>query len=235
MERKREGRGRREERGRGGKMRKIIGGGIILLLISIVIMSCGSGGPGEQGQATKSDGTVIDLKVVSKKIKDAVAVLASVKEIETLVKSIDELAKAIGKKIKNDGTLENETDKNGALIAGVHSVVSSVKTKVEALETRSEISNELRTKITEVKTKAGAFLNKLKEKSSDLGKNDVKDTDAKSAILITDSTKDKGASELIELNTVINTLVTASNSVLSSAILELTESSVKMVKPSNNN
>ncbi|WP_281506155.1 Vsp/OspC family lipoprotein [Borrelia nietonii] len=35
-------------------------------------------------------------------MKDASTFVASVKEVETLVKSIDELAKAIGKKIKQN-------------------------------------------------------------------------------------------------------------------------------------
>ncbi|QFP42539.1 hypothetical protein F9Y90_05425 (plasmid) [Borrelia miyamotoi] len=191
----------------------------LFLIINIVMISCGNGGPApKEGQAAKADGTVIDLVKVSKKIKDAVEFATSVKEVETLVKSVDELAKAIGKKIKNDGTLENETDKNGSLLAGAHSVISAVKTKVGALETTSGISNELKTKITDVKSKAEAFLGKLKDKSSDLGKNDVKDTDAKSAILTTDATKDKGAKELGELNTAVDELLKVANDEVESAI-----------------
>ncbi|UPA11389.1 hypothetical protein bpSLO_001244 (plasmid) [Borrelia parkeri] len=193
-----------------------------LLMTLFLLMSCNNSGTSpKDGQAAKSDGTLIDLKSVSSKITEAVAFAKSVTEVHTLVKSIDELAKAIGKKIKNDGTLENETDKNGSLLAGVHSVISAVKTKVEALETTSGISNELKTKITEVKSKSEAFLGKLKDKSSDLGKNEATDAHAKAAILTTDATKDKGAKELGELNTSIDELLTAANGAVTSAIKEL--------------
>ncbi|WAZ85695.1 Vsp/OspC family lipoprotein [Borrelia miyamotoi] len=78
----------------------------LFLIINIVMISCGSGGPAPtDGQAAKADGTVIDLVKVSKKIKDAVSFAEGVKEVHTLVKSVDELAKAIGKKIKSDGGL----------------------------------------------------------------------------------------------------------------------------------
>ncbi len=41
----------------------------------MVVMGCNSGGVGkevDEGKARKGDGSVIDLKVVSKKIRDAV-------------------------------------------------------------------------------------------------------------------------------------------------------------------
>ncbi|WEG86193.1 hypothetical protein EZU67_007465 (plasmid) [Borrelia miyamotoi] len=54
----------------------------LFLIINIVMISCGSGGPAPiEGQAAKADGTVIDLKKISKKIKDAVDFAASVKEV----------------------------------------------------------------------------------------------------------------------------------------------------------
>ncbi|ATQ15606.2 Vsp/OspC family lipoprotein (plasmid) [Borrelia miyamotoi] len=197
----------------------------LFLIINIVMISCGSGGPApKEGQAAKADGTVIDLAKVSKKIKDMVEFAASVKEIEILVKSVDELAKAIGKKIKNDGTLENEAGKNGSLIAGVHSVISAVKTKVGVLETISGISNELKTKITEVKNKVETFLGKLKEKSADLGKNEVGDEDAKKAIDRTSQPNgDKGAKELGDLNTAISALLTSAKDALDGSINKLIE------------
>ncbi|QBK64105.1 hypothetical protein EZU68_06980, partial (plasmid) [Borrelia miyamotoi] len=75
----------------------------LFLIINIVMISCGSGGPApKEGQAAKADGTVIDLAKVSKKIKDVVEFATSVKVIHTLVKSVYELAKAIGKKIKQN-------------------------------------------------------------------------------------------------------------------------------------
>ncbi|QFP42481.1 hypothetical protein F9Y90_05080 (plasmid) [Borrelia miyamotoi] len=187
------------------------------------MISCGSGGPApKDGQASKADGTVIDLKTVSKKIKDSVEFAASVKEIEILVKSVDELAKAIGKKIKNNGGLDTEAGQNGSLIAGVHSVVSSVKAKVGALETKSGISNELKTKVTEVKSKAEAFLNKLKDGHAELGKKDASDDDTKKAIKKDNSDKTKGAEELGKLNTAIDELLKAANGAVTAAIADLT-------------
>ncbi|AHH13401.1 Variable outer membrane protein (plasmid) [Borrelia hermsii YBT] len=130
-----------------------------LLMILFLLISCNNSGKNlKDDEVAKSDGTVIDLTKITENITEAVTFAKSVKEVHTLVKSIDKLAKGIGKKIKNDGTLENETDKNGSLLAGVHSVISAVKTKVEALETTSGISNELKTKITDVKSKAEALL-----------------------------------------------------------------------------
>ncbi|ATQ15385.1 Vsp/OspC family lipoprotein (plasmid) [Borrelia miyamotoi] len=196
----------------------------LFLIINIVMISCGSGGPApKEGQAAKADGTVIDLSKVSKKIKDAVEFAASVKEVETLVKSVDELAKAIGKKIKNDGGLDAEAGQNGSLIAGVHSVVSAVKIKVGALETTSGISNELKTKVTDVKSKAEAFLNKLKDGHAELGKKDASDDDTKKAIKKDNSDKTKGAEELGKLNTSIDELLTEANGAVTAAITELTE------------
>ncbi|AHH05640.1 hypothetical protein CNO14_07310 (plasmid) [Borrelia miyamotoi] len=52
----------------------------LFLIINIVMISCGSGGPAfKDGQTAKADGTVIDLKTVSKKIKDAVGVCSNCK------------------------------------------------------------------------------------------------------------------------------------------------------------
>ncbi|UVY98939.1 Vsp24 (plasmid) [Borrelia hermsii] len=205
------------------------------MTLFMVFMSCNNGGPElKSDEVAKSDGTVLDLAKVSKKIKEASAFAASVKEVETLVKSVDELAKAIGKKIKNDGGLDTEAGQNGSLIAGVHSVVSAVKIKVGALETTSGISNELKTKITEVKSKAEAFLNKLKDGHTELGKKDASDDDTKKAIKKDNSDKTKGASELKALNTAVDALLKAAEGEVEAAIKELT-APVKVEKPSQNN
>ncbi|UPA11590.1 hypothetical protein bpSLO_001434 (plasmid) [Borrelia parkeri] len=194
-----------------------------LLMTLFLLMSCNnSASSPKDGQAAKPDGTLIDLKSVSSKITEVVAFAKSVKEVHTLVKSIDELAKAIGKKIKNDGGLDAEAGQNGSLIAGVHSVISAVKTKVGVLETTSEISNELKTKITEVKSKSEAFLNKLKDGHTELGKKDASDDDTKKAILRTNSDKSKGVTELIALNTAIDELLTSAEDAVTAAIKELT-------------
>ncbi|ATQ15372.2 Vsp/OspC family lipoprotein (plasmid) [Borrelia miyamotoi] len=196
----------------------------LFLIINIVMMSCGSGGPApKEGQAAKADGTVIDLAKVSKKIKYAVEFAASVKEIETLVKSVDELAKAIGKKIKNDNSnFEAEKDHNGALIAGAFQVILTVKGKLTSLEQIFGISDELKTKVGMAKKESEAFLTQVKSKHTDLAKEGVTDAHAKSVIDVADGTKDKGASELVKLNTEIDELLKAAKMTVDAAIAELT-------------
>ncbi|AJA67245.2 Vsp1 lipoprotein (plasmid) [Borrelia miyamotoi LB-2001] len=195
----------------------------LFLIINIVMISCGSGGPApKEGQAAKADGTVVDLVKVSKKIKDAVEFAANVKEVETLVKSINELAKAIGKKIKSDGQFDTESGKNGSLLAGAQSIMLAVKAKLGQLDNKEGISTELKQKVTDSKTKTETFLTKLKDNHSDLGKNEATDAHAKSAIDITDTgTKDKGTSELIALNTSINALLETANDEVEAAIKAL--------------
>ncbi|ETZ17067.1 Variable outer membrane protein [Borrelia duttonii CR2A] len=145
-----------------------------------------------------------------------------VKEVHTLVKSVDELAKAIGKKIKDDGSLDAEADHNGSLIAGVFQLIVDAKVKLDALEQTVGISNEMKGKVSDVKTKAEAFSKKLKDNHTDLGKKDATDANAKKAIDIADATKDKGATELIALNTAIDGLLKGVEVAVASAIKELT-------------
>ncbi|AHH04434.1 Variable outer membrane protein (plasmid) [Borrelia nietonii YOR] len=204
------------------------------MTLFMVFMSCNNGGPElKSDEVAKSDGTVLDLAKISKKIKDASEFAASVKEVHTLVKSIDELAKAIGKKIKDDGSLEDETNHNGALVTGVYQLISDVKSKLTKLETGASKFAALKEKVSAAKASSGTFLDKLKGES-DLRKEGVTDAHAKSAILVTDATKDKGAKELGELNTAIDELLKAANEAVEAAIKELT-TPVKGEKPSQNN
>ncbi|WP_330730340.1 Vsp/OspC family lipoprotein [Borrelia turicatae] len=201
-----------------------------LLMTLFLLMSCNNSGTSpKDGQAAKSDGTVIDLATISKNIKDTVAFAKDVTEVHTLVKSIDELAKAIGKKIKDGGGLDTENDKNGALLAGVHSVISAIKTKVGVLEQINGISDELKQKITAVKTNNDAFIKKLESEHSDLGKNAATDADAKAAILRSDVGGAKGVAELKKLNTAVDELLTAAEAAVTAAIKELTTTA----KPAN--
>ncbi|WP_331712194.1 Vsp/OspC family lipoprotein [Borrelia miyamotoi] len=112
----------------------------------------------------------------------------------------------------------------------MHSVVSAVKIKVVALETTSLIFNELQTKVTEVKGKVEAFLNKLKDGHAELGKKDASDDDTKKAIKKDNSDKTKGAEELGKLNTAIDELLTEANGAVTTAIAKLT-APVKAVIP----
>ncbi|ANF34603.1 Variable small protein 1 (plasmid) [Borrelia turicatae] len=195
-----------------------------LLMTLFLLISCNNSGTSpKDGQAAKSDGTVIDLATITKNITDAVAFAKGVKEVHTLVKSIDELAKAIGKKIKSDGQFDTESGKNGSLLAGAQSIMLAVKAKLGQLEKKEGFSTELKQKVTDSKTKAETFLTKLKDNHSDLGKNEATDAHAKSAIDITDTgAKDKGTSELIALNTSINDLLTAAEAEVTAAINALT-------------
>ncbi|UPA15702.1 hypothetical protein btBTE5EL_001430 (plasmid) [Borrelia turicatae] len=199
-----------------------------------LLMSCNNSGTSpKDGQAAKSDGTVIDLATITKNIKDTVAFAKSVKEVHTLVKSIDELAKAIGKNFKDDGTLENEQNHNGALVTGVYQLISDVKGKLTKLETGASKFAGLKEKVVAAKTSSGTFLDKLKGES-DLRKEGITDAHAKSAILVTDGTKDKGAKELSELNTAIDELLKAAEAAVESAIKELiTPAKSESTKPSN--
>ncbi|AHH04483.1 Variable outer membrane protein (plasmid) [Borrelia nietonii YOR] len=194
-----------------------------------LLMSCNNSGTSpKEGQAAKSDGAVIDLATISSKIKEAVAFDKSVKEVHTLVKSIDELAKAIGKKIDANG-LATESAHNGSLIAGAYSVVEAVDTKLGTLEKQDGLSSDLKAKVGSAKKESTAFLTKIKDQNSDLGKEGITDVHAKSAILVTDTTKDKGASELIKLNTAIDALLTAAEAAVTAAINAL----ITPAKPSN--
>ncbi|ABF82176.1 Vsp/OspC family lipoprotein [Borrelia hermsii] len=211
----------------------------IIMTLFMVFMSCNNGGPElKSDEVAKSDGTVLDLAKISKKIKEASAFAASVKEVETLVKSIDELAKAIGKKIKNDGTLEfadADKDKNGSLIAGAFQIILIAEGKLKGLDKEAGISEALKAKVTDAEAKSKAFLAKVKGQTATLGKNDASDEDTKKAIdRIGQPGGDKGASELEALNAAIDELLKAANDAVEAVIKELT-ASVKAEKPSQNN
>ncbi|WAZ72582.1 Vsp/OspC family lipoprotein (plasmid) [Borrelia miyamotoi] len=194
----------------------------LFLIINIVMISCGSGGPAEQSQATKADGTVIDLAKVSEKIKNAIAFAEGIKEVETLIKSIDEFVKGIGKKLKkDDGTLEAEDNgNNGQLVAGVYSLVSGIDAKLAGLEQKAGVSDELKAKIAGVKAKSKPFLDKLKD--DDLCKKAVTDAHIKNAIDKNDNTGGKGKEELIALNASIDELLKGAADAVEAAITELT-------------
>ncbi|AFI32155.1 Vsp protein (plasmid) [Borrelia crocidurae str. Achema] len=161
--------------------------------------------------------------MIGEKIKSAVEFAGKVKEVHVLVRSVDELAKAIGKKIDANGSLADEAGQNGSLIAGVHSVISAVNTKLKGLETTDNISDELKGKIVAVETEGKAFLDKLKNGNAELGKKDASDDDTKKAIdRIGKKDGDKGVAELIKLNTAIDALLKLSTDAIEALIGELT-------------
>ncbi|ANF34618.1 Variable small protein 1 (plasmid) [Borrelia turicatae] len=199
-------------------------------MVFLLFISCNNSGTSpKDGQAAKSDGTILDLATITKNIKDTVAFAKDVKEVYTLVKSIDELAKAIGKKVEAAGTLGDDGGKNGSLISGAYSVVLFADTKLGQLEKKEGISAEFKAKVAASKAASKAFTDKVKGENASLGKNDASDDDTKKAIKKDNGDKTKGAEELIKLNTAIDALLTAAEAAVTAAINALTTST----KPSN--
>ncbi|WP_432432511.1 Vsp/OspC family lipoprotein [Borrelia parkeri] len=200
-----------------------------LLMTLFLLMSCNNSGTSpKDGQAAKSDGTILDLDKITKNIKNAVAFAKSVKEVHTLVKSIDELAKAIGKKVGAAG-LGDIADHNGSLLAGVYSVIEAVDTKLGALEKQDGLSSDLKAKVGSAKKESTAFLTTVKGATNEFDKEGAKDDDVKKAILKDNGDKTKGREELDKLNTAIDALFTAAEDAVTAAIKELT----LPAKPSN--
>lgn len=193
-----------------------------ILMTLFLFISCNNSGKGGDSTSTNpadESAKGPNLTEISKKITNSNAFVLAVKEVETLVASIDELAtKAIGKKIKNDGTLENEANHNGSLLAGAYAISNLIKQKLDGLKGLEGLNKE----IAEAKNCSEAFTKKLKEKHTDLGKENATDEDAKKAILKTDATKDKGAAELEKLSESVASLVKAAQEALTNSVKELT-------------
>ncbi|WP_215537925.1 outer surface protein OspC [Borreliella bavariensis] len=189
-----------------------------ILMTLFLFISCNNSGGDSASTNPDESAKGPNLTEVSKKITDSNAFVLAVKEVETLLSSIDELAnKAIGKKIKNDGTLENEANHNGSLLAGAYAISTLIKEKLSKLN-----SEGLKEKIKEAKDCSEAFTKKLKDNHTDLGKEDATDENAKKAILKTDATKDKGAAELEKLFESVKNLSKAAQEVLTNSVKELT-------------
>ncbi|WP_433996726.1 Vsp/OspC family lipoprotein [Borrelia venezuelensis] len=196
-----------------------------LLMTLFLLSSCNTSGKNlKDDEVAKSDGTVIDLAKITKNITDTVAFAKSVKEVHSLVKSIDTLANAIGKKIKNDDDgFDTESNKNGSLLAGTLQLIFAVGTKLEALAKIAGISDELKGKVTAAKTENTSLIAKLKGGDANLGKHDATDEHAKEAIDKTNKPNgDKGVAELKKLNTAIDALLKAAEAAVTAAINELT-------------
>ncbi|WP_434757113.1 Vsp/OspC family lipoprotein (plasmid) [Borrelia puertoricensis] len=205
-----------------------------LLMTLFLLSSCNtSGNATKDGQAAKSDGTIIDLVTITNNIKDSVAFANSVKEVHTLVKSIDELAKAIGKKIQNQDILGTDSGKNTALIAGVFSITLDIVKKAKTLQIPGSIKDQdLTQKVKGVTTSVEAFINKLKNKTGELAVDSGATTDDNAQKAIDRVNKvdgENGAKELGELNKAIDALLKDAEAAVTAAINELTTSA----KPSN--
>ncbi|AHH11438.1 hypothetical protein bcCo53_001603 (plasmid) [Borrelia coriaceae] len=199
------------------------------LFISL-FLSCNNGGPEiREGQAATADGTVIDLKTVSKKIKEASEFAVGVKEIGGLVDSLDGLAKGIGKKIVSSGIATESThnNKNNGLMAGVYEVALLIETKAKNLQVGESLGDrDLQTKVDTVKTKAEAFKNKLTNQHTDLGSSSgTTDTNAQQAIdrKTHGSNGTHGAKELAELYAAVTVLMKTAKDVLKETIKGIAE------------
>lgn len=72
----------------------------VILMTLFLFISCNNSGKDGNASANSADESVKgpNLAEISKKITESNAVVLAVKEVETLLASIDELAKAIGQK-----------------------------------------------------------------------------------------------------------------------------------------
>ncbi|WP_301409502.1 Vsp/OspC family lipoprotein [Borreliella tanukii] len=192
----------------------------ILMTLFLFISCNNSGKSGDSASTNPVDESAKgpNLTEISKKITDSNAFVLAVKEIETLISSIDELAtKAIGKKIEQNalGALQ---DHNGSLLAGAYAISSLITQKLNGLKNLEELKVE----IEEAKKHSKEFTKKLQDSNGDLGKENASDADAKKAILKTNGDKDKGAAEFEKLFKSVENLAKAAKEALINSIKELT-------------
>ncbi|ACN52606.1 Vsp/OspC family lipoprotein [Borreliella valaisiana] len=190
----------------------------ILMTLFLFISCNNSGGDTASTNPVDESAKGPNLTEISKKITDSNAIVLAVKEVETLLASINEIAnKGIGKKINQNG-LDNLTDHNGSLIAGAYVISTLITEKLNNLKN----SEGLKEKIKKVKECSDKFTKKLTTSNGDLGKENVTDAHAQAAILKTNPTNDKGAKELGELFESVEILSKAAQEALTNSIAELT-------------
>lgn len=192
-----------------------------ILMTLFLFISCNNSGKGGDSASTNpadESAKGPNLTEISKKITDSNAFVLAVKEVETLVSSINELAtQAIGKKIDQNG-LAAEQNQNGSLLAGAYAISVLIKQKLDGLKGLEGLNKE----IAEAKKCSEAFTKKLQDSNADLGKHNATDADSKEAILKTNGTKTKGAKELEELFKSVESLAKAAKESLTNSVKELT-------------
>ncbi|WKC84837.1 Vsp/OspC family lipoprotein [Borreliella lusitaniae] len=190
-----------------------------ILMTLFLFISCNNSGEGENSASTADESVKgPNLTEISKKITDSNALVLAVKEVETLVLSIDEIGtKAIGQRIQQDG-LDADANHNGSLLAGAYVIASLITDKLTGLK-----SEELKDKIDDAKKCSEAFTTKLKQSHAQLGPADgaATDANAKTAILKTDQ-GDRGVKELNKLIKSVEDLAKAAQEVLTNSVQELT-------------
>ncbi|WNY69063.1 Vsp/OspC family lipoprotein [Borreliella lusitaniae] len=188
-----------------------------ILMTLFLFISCNNSGEGENSASTADESVKgPNLTEISKKITDSNALVLAVKEVETLVSSIDEIGtKAIGQRIQQGG-LGALANHNGSLLAGAYVIASLITDKLGKLK-----SEELKDKIDEAKKCSEDFTTKLKGGHATLGIENATDVNAKSAILKTDA-GDSGVKELNKLIKSVEDLAKAAQEVLTNSVQELT-------------
>ncbi|ETZ17335.1 Variable outer membrane protein [Borrelia duttonii CR2A] len=116
----------------------------------------------------------------------------------------------------------------GPLVSGSYQIITSVNTKLKALELEAEKFDGMKAKILAAKTLGEGFLTKLKTAHSDIAKNDAQDTDVKKALVKDNGDKTKRAEELGKLNTAINDLVNSAKELAENTIKKFTASTKKI-------
>nr|AAA16057.1 outer surface protein C [Borreliella burgdorferi] len=193
-----------------------------ILMTLFLFISCNNSGKDGNTSANSADESVKgpNLTEISKKITESNAVVLAVKEVETLLASIDEVAKkAIGNLIAQNG-LNAGANQNGSLLAGAYVISTLIAEKLDGLKN----SEELKEKIEDAKKCNKAFTDKLKSSHAELGiaNGAASDANAKAAILKTNGTKDKGAQELEKLFESVKNLSKAAQETLNNSVKELT-------------
>nr|pir outer surface protein C precursor - Borrelia sp [Borrelia sp.]BAA08469.1 outer surface protein C [Borreliella garinii] len=190
-----------------------------ILMTLFLFISCNNSGGDSASTNPDESAKGPNLTEISKKITDSNAFVLAVKEVETLISSIDELAaKAIGKKIHQNNGLDNNVSQNGSLLAGVYVISTLITEKLSKLKN----SEELNKKIEDAKSCSEAFTNKLKSGHAELGISAATDDHAKAAILKTNVDKTKGVTELEKLSESVKSLLKAAKEALTNSVKELT-------------
>ncbi|MCD2318905.1 cell surface protein [Borreliella burgdorferi] len=190
-----------------------------ILMTLFLFISCNNSGKDGNTSANSADESVKgpNLTEISKKITESNAVVLAVKEVEALLSSIDELAKAIGKEIGANG-LVNQANHNVSLLAGAYEISTLITEKLSKLNG----SEGLKEKIAAAKKCSEEFSTKLKSSNAQLNQANANDANAKAAILKTHNTKDKGAEELVKLAESVAGLLKVAQETLNNSVKELT-------------
>ncbi|WP_424632698.1 Vsp/OspC family lipoprotein [Borreliella lusitaniae] len=198
-----------------------------ILMTLFLFISCNNSGEGEKNSASTTNASVKmpNLTEISKKITDSNAFALAVKEVETLILSIDELAtKARGKRIDQNG-LSNMPEHITSLLAGAYAIAILITEKLSVLK-----SKELQEKIDEAKRFSKEFTAQLRENHMSFGDDldaQFSDEHTKNAILRTEHPgHNKGALELKKLFESVESLAKEANKTVTNSIQELTSSVV---------